>query len=563
MAHLFSHLNPVPSFPPYTGPYAVGTVDVEIPVANLPSPSPAPDPKLSTVHFRIFYPCEEPQKHPKRTYWIPDPQREYLGAYARFLGAGPSVAELFSCVERAHTSSHAIKANGTVVSRYLPRLLYHVTMPVFQGARLLPAPTKKKRWPVMVFSHGLGGSRNAYSHLLGSLSSHGVVVVAPDHRDGSAPMALIKSVKQRGKVERVEYRTVPHKPSPEVEEGRSQQLRIRLWELGLAHEAMLKIDRGDEVVNLSVSDQHPDDSLSMFRSTLGLHEPGSITWAGHSFGAATVVQFVKSVFWRPSQRQGPEPYLADYQPLYTPSTGSHTVHQITPKSPVTLLDLWTLPLRGKPMRWLWNKPLPSYTPNGPGGANLLTILSEAFFKWRGNLTQTKRVLCSDPSTEHPASLAKPGPHIFYPVSSAHLSQSDFGILFPRVTKMVFKADDPERTLRLNTRAILQVLRLNGIEVADTSRIDMEEEEHAVEKRPNGVQNGHVKGVVAKNDGSPAKQDWKILATDGSVHGWISLSVDDDSGTRGTNGVTDADAMPSEAVMQNEVMNIEEGEKERL
>lgn len=193
----------------------------------------------------------------------------------------------------------------------------------------------------------------------------------------------------------------------------------------------------------------------------------------------------------------------------------------------------------------------------------MTILSEAFFKWRGNLTQTKRVLCSDPSTEHPASLAKPGPHIFYPVSSAHLSQSDFGILFPRVTKMVFKADDPERTLRLNTRAILQVLRLNGIEVADTSRIDMEEEEHAVEKRPNGVQNGHVKGVVAKNDGSPAKQDWKILATDGSVHGWISLSVDDDSGTRGTNGVTDADAMPSEAVMQNEVMNIEEGEKERL
>lgn len=194
----------------------------------------------------------------------------------------------------------------------------------------------------------------------------------------------------------------------------------------------------------------------------------------------------------------------------------------------------------------------------------MAILSEAFFKWRGNLTQTKRVLSWDPSTEHPAALTKPGPQIFYPVSSAHLSQSDFGILFPRVTKMVFKADDPERTLRLNTRAILQVMRLNGIEVADTSRRDMEEEEeHAVEKRPNGVHNGHVNGVVAKHDGSPAKQDWKILATDGSVHGWISLSVDEDSGTRGTNGVADADAMPSEAVMQNEVMNIEEGEKERL
>lgn len=38
----------------------------------------------------------------------------------------------------------------------------------------------------MVFSHGLGGSRNSYCHLLGSLASHGVVVVAAEHRDGSA-----------------------------------------------------------------------------------------------------------------------------------------------------------------------------------------------------------------------------------------------------------------------------------------------------------------------------------------------------------------------------------------
>lgn len=96
MAHLLSHLNPIPGFPPYTGPYKVGTVDVEIPVADLPSSSPAPDPAISTVHFRIFYPCEEPRRHTKRTYWIPDPQREYLGAYARFLGAGPSVSEFFS-----------------------------------------------------------------------------------------------------------------------------------------------------------------------------------------------------------------------------------------------------------------------------------------------------------------------------------------------------------------------------------------------------------------------------------------------------------------------------------
>ena len=418
----------------------------------------------------------------------------------------------------------------------------------------------------MIFSHGLGGSRNAYSHIVGSLSSHGVVVVAPEHRDGSAPLAVIKGIKEGEKARRVEYRSMSHTPSREVEEGRNEQLRIRLWELGLAHEAMLKIDRGDEVVNLFAQEKPSiDGDLSMFHSSLDIHEPGRISWAGHSFGAATIVQFVKSVFWRP-QKHHSEAFSSDYQPLYTPSPESHIVRQITPESPISLLDLWTLPLRGDTTRWLWNKPLPSYAPSGPGGVNLLAILSEAFFKWRGNLVQTKKVLSPDPSSEQLASPGRPGPRIFYPVSSAHLSQSDFGILFPRVTKMVFKADDPERTLRLNTRAILEVLRENGIEVADTSRIDMEEEEHFAQKGQNGHMNGHMNGHLngtrSKHERHAATQDWKILATDGTVKGWVSLNLSEDAVPNGTNDVTDADAMPSEAVMKGEVMD-GDSEKERL
>ncbi|KAI9871785.1 MAG: hypothetical protein M1830_002455 [Pleopsidium flavum] len=545
MAHLLSHLNPIPKFPPYTGPYKVGTLDIEIPITSLPSPSPAPDPSISTVQFRIFYPCETPQKSPKTTYWIPEPQREYLGAYARFLGASPTFSEFFS---------------------YLPRTLYHITIPVLRNARLLPAPTRAKKWPVMFFSHGLGGSRNAYSHLLGSLSSHGVVVVAPDHRDGSAPMALVNGEKKGDIPKRVEYKSMPHTPSKQVEEERNDQLRIRLWELGLAHEAMLKIERGEEIVNLAVkTEQSLDQNLSMFRSSLNVQVPGSITWAGHSFGAATVVQFVKSTFWHsPGQNRSFDPYLAEYRPLYTPSSDSSIVRQITPGSPVALLDLWTLPLRGDPTRWLWNKPLPCYAQNGPGGVNLLAILSEAFYKWRGNLVHTKKVLSSDPSSQRPAQSSRPGPRIFYPVSSAHLSQSDFGILFPWVTRKVFKADNPERTLRLNTRAILQVMRESGIEVAETSRIDMEEDEQAekVENGANGHLNGHMDGSVSKIDAHAANQDWRILATNGKVKGWIALNVYENDAAKSTNGLMDAEAMPGEAVMKSEVMD-GDSDRERL
>lgn len=186
----------------------------------------------------------------------------------------------------------------------------------------------------------------------------------------------------------------------------------------------------------------------------------------------------------------------------------------------------------------------------------MAILSEAFFKWRSNLKQSKRVLSPDPSTKKPILSSKPGPRIFYPVASAHLSQSDFGILFPKVTKVVFKADNPERTLRLNTRAILEMMRETDIEVADTSRIDMEEEsvKASPKMRVNGYLDNHIKDIVSKDEKLQGRQDWKILATDGSVKGWVSLDLNEEAGTNGSDDATAEDAMPSEAVLQGEVMD---------
>ena len=97
MATLFSKLNPTPTFPSRTGPYDVGTLDVEIPTACLDPCIGPPDPNVSTVQFRIFYPCDSPStKDGKAVYWIPEPQREHLAAFVRFLGAGTVSADLFS-----------------------------------------------------------------------------------------------------------------------------------------------------------------------------------------------------------------------------------------------------------------------------------------------------------------------------------------------------------------------------------------------------------------------------------------------------------------------------------
>ncbi|EKD19445.1 uncharacterized protein L3040_002676 [Drepanopeziza brunnea f. sp. 'multigermtubi'] len=531
MTSYLSRLSPVPGFPEYTGPYKVGTIDVEIPVTELESPSPAPVNHISTVQYRIFYPCE-PDASGKPVSWIPNPQQGYISAYTRFLGAGSKLAEVIS---------------------YFPRLIYYISIPVRKNAPLLPPITANKRWPVMIFSHGLGGSRNAYSHLVGSIASHGMVVVAPEHRDGSTPISYIRDVPSNNSLSgktsakkskrTIEYQKLSHTPSPEVEAGRNAQLRVRLWELGVIHDSILKLDLGTELTNLNTSSA----SLAPFKEKMDVHAAGKITFAGHSFGAATVAQFVKSTFYSPRNASAPK----SYTPLFTPSSRSPILSQITPQTPLILLDVWCLPLRADATRWLWNLPFPCYCEGGPGGAALLAVESQAFFKWRDHLKATKHLLSPNPSSDvysfKNGTCPFPEPNFFYADTSAHLSQSDFGVLFPWITKRIFGSEEPERVMKLNVRAILQVLRRSGVEISETSKEDME---------------------LVETEGKETRDDKLILGKRG-LRGWNWIStdvgdlgnVDDGEEVNGKRGEEMTE--PCEAVIGNEVLTQKEGTKERL
>lgn len=97
IASYFSRLSPIPAFPEYTGPYKVGTMDVEIPVSELDSLSPVPETAahISTVQFRVFYPAV-PESDQKRISWLPNPQRHHVSAYTQFIGIGSTLAEVLS-----------------------------------------------------------------------------------------------------------------------------------------------------------------------------------------------------------------------------------------------------------------------------------------------------------------------------------------------------------------------------------------------------------------------------------------------------------------------------------
>ncbi|KAF4873221.1 putative phospholipase A2 [Colletotrichum siamense] len=453
VASFFSRLSPVPAFPDYTGPHKVGTVDIEVPVSELESPSPTPytATEIHTVQCRVFYPAV-PESNGKRINWLPSPQRQHVSAYTQFIGIRPMVADMIS---------------------FLPRHLHYTTIPVHKNAEILEPDTPNRRWPTMIFSHGLGGNRNTYSHLAGSLASHGIVVICPEHRDGSAVASFVRIPgKQDQYFLRNTRRVVPyvrldHDARPEIYDAREDQLRIRLWELGLIHVVALNLDLGMAMSNLNKS----TPSLTPFKNKLHVHDPGCILFGGHSFGSASIVQFLKTTYYAESSALA---HVA--KPLFTPRRDSALCKQVTEKNVTMLLDMWCFPLLAPGSSALFDLPLPAYAnkPAAPGGTAILAVESDAFYKWTDHLHVTARVLSPEPSSNvlTPATFRRSGvrlpePNFFYVENSAHLSQSDFGILFPWLTKKIFNSEEPERALRLNLRAQLQLLRANNVPVART------------------------------------------------------------------------------------------------
>lgn len=517
MTSYLSRLSPIPAFPPYTGPYTVGTVDIELPVSDLDAPSASPDEFIHTVQYRIFYPCDSEFKG-KHISWIQSPQREVLAAYTRFLGAGNVLSEFIS---------------------YFPRMLHYITIPALKNAPLLKPPTSTSRWPVMLFSHGLGGSRNAYSQIIGSIASHGMIVICPEHRDGSTPISFIRPVppstsspqtnseksswlgsssSSKKYARKINYIRVSHTPTPDVEEARNAQLRIRLWELGLIFSSLHTLDTSPGTLrNLNPSTA----SLETFKDKMDIHRPGTVVFAGHSFGATTMTQLIKSTFYAPQNSTAP----ASYTPLFVPSARSRIAGQVGRETPVVLLDVWCLPLRAESTRWLWDLPFPCYSPSPSSDSNspspLLAILSQAFHAWPTHLAHTKALLSPSPSSPKPFPYEEKGvkrPHFFYVKHSAHLSQSDFGVLFPWVGRRWLGVREPEGVVRLNVRAVVRVLRRVGNELARfgepvSSSLSSSKSSSGLGSEP--------------RSGEGEEEDKDILSQEqGKVRDWCWVSTDD-------------------------------------
>lgn len=317
----------MPSAPSYAGNLGVGFIDIESKSTKLKSLA------------RIFYPASKVQS--KKHSWLPN-NWFYSKGYGQFLKA----PILF------------------IASVLFPALS-------FCKISSLPAVevAEKSTFPVVIFSHGLGGMRTTYSQICGNMASHGYIVIAMEHADGSACITR-----------RADKVVTPHRhPRPEdLNEGEDVQdylMRFRTEQVNQRRDEIEEILITIAEINLGqcqnlVDPQSKD--MKILSQLQGKFDLKNSVLMGHSFGAATAINVLSS-----------------------------TVHQF---KACILLDPWMF----------------SVSHHAIAGIPILNMQSN-FFHWNENLDAIKSMMQDE--ITHKSSV------FGYIKETRHQDCSDFGLFF--------------------------------------------------------------------------------------------------------------------------------------
>ena len=146
--------------------------------------------------------------------------------------------------------------------------------------------------PCVVFTHGMSGMSQSYSHYLGSMASHGIVVAAIEHRDGSGPGTIIHF--PSGK-ERTVWHLMPKDFKAESKMTKENlqftQLAFRQAEIEETIRFFHRLDAGDGEIMQNLKPKSPQSTLAGFKSRLNTT---AITIVGHSYGATGALQALRN-----------------------------------------------------------------------------------------------------------------------------------------------------------------------------------------------------------------------------------------------------------------------------
>ncbi|XP_028577672.2 platelet-activating factor acetylhydrolase isoform X3 [Podarcis muralis] len=230
------------------GPYSVGCTD------------------LMTGHsiqgsfLRLYYPSQIGTSD-EETIWIPN--KEYYYGLSDFLNI-----------------------NRTLGGFFFTCNFGSVTCPAKWNA----AFKLGEKYPLIIFSHGLGAFRTLYSAICTEMASQGFVVAAVEHRDQSSSATYYLNEKPalgaKGEASELHKEWIYYRKLKAGEDEvalRQQQVQQRADECVRALDLMLDINSGKQIVNVLPL----NFNWMLLKDSIDVQK---IAVMGHSFGAATTIE---------------------------------------------------------------------------------------------------------------------------------------------------------------------------------------------------------------------------------------------------------------------------------
>ncbi|GAW15819.1 hypothetical protein ANO14919_052410 [Xylariales sp. No.14919] len=285
----------------YTGPYPVGTIDIESPV---PFPRAVDTARfkdsqhdafeLQTVLFTLYYPATHGKSQHKRHHWISKPISVTAKGYAKFAHISNSLTDvIFTGALRTVVGGIKIPAKvDAPLAELAPPIASH---PDIRQSQELQKVLSIEQYghPIVVFSHGMASSRTDYTHYAGELASRGFIVAMLEHRDGSCPGSTImrhgephetRLAFRRSEVESSEGQEL------EADDFNRAQLDFREAEIEEVVRVLRQINSGKGTKVFEKNPRKEGKGLDEWAGRLNIDK---MVMAGHSFGATGALQALK------------------------------------------------------------------------------------------------------------------------------------------------------------------------------------------------------------------------------------------------------------------------------